>query len=44
MRIIALCIIFSACSNEHKEFNSESKYTNSPTMGDAARASGEKPF
>jgi hypothetical protein len=44
MKIVILCIMFSACSGEHRAIKQESKYTNSPTMGDAARASGEKPF
>jgi len=39
-----ICVVLSSCSIKHESIKLQSKYTNSPTMGDAARAGGEKPF
>jgi len=47
MKFISLAFIlfvFSSCSSSKNINEATSKYTNSPTMGDAARAGGEKPF
>jgi hypothetical protein len=42
--LLLLCFVLSSCSQDKDMQEYTSKYTNSPTMGDAARASGEKPF
>jgi len=41
---LLFCVILSSCSMKQESIELQSKYTNSPTMGDAARAGGEKPF
>jgi len=42
--LLLLCVFFSSCSNRHEQIEAFTRYTNTPTMGDAARAGGEKPF
>jgi hypothetical protein len=44
MKLILLCALLAGCSSKAINSDFTSKYTNSPTMGDAARAGGEKPF
>jgi hypothetical protein len=44
INLILLCFVLSSCSQDKDMHEYTSKYTNSPTMGDAARASGENPF
>jgi len=44
INLLLLCFVLSSCSQDKDMQEYTSKYTNSPTMGDAARASGEKPF
>jgi len=41
---LLLFFVLSSCSQDKDMHEYTSKYTNSPTMGDAARASGDKPF
>ena len=42
--LLLLCVFFSACSSHREQAELLTRYTNTPTMGDAARAGGEKPF
>jgi hypothetical protein len=41
---LLLCFVLSSCSQDKDMQEYTLKYTNSPTMGDAARAAGEMPF
>ena len=45
-RIILIAVSFTLCACSAPQDGSEqaTRYTNTPTMGDAARAGGEKPF
>jgi hypothetical protein len=45
MKLILLCaVMLAGCSPAPVAVEVHTRYTNTPTMGDAARASGEKPF
>jgi hypothetical protein len=45
MRLILLCaVMLAGCSPAPVAVEVPTRYTNTPTMGDAARAGGEKPF
>jgi hypothetical protein len=42
--VIFLCAVLAGCSPAPLAVEVPTRYTNTPSMGDAARASGEKPF
>lgn len=44
IRVILLSSVLAGCSPAPVAFETPTRYTNTPTMGDAARAGGEKPF
>jgi len=44
IRMLLLCAVLAGCSPGPVAVEVPTRYTNTPTMGDAARASGEKPF
>jgi hypothetical protein len=44
IRAIVLCSLISGCSPVPIAVEVPTRHTNTPTMGDAARAGGEKPF
>jgi hypothetical protein len=45
MKLILLCaVMLAGCSPAPVAVEVPTRYTNTPTMGDAARAGGEKPF
>jgi len=44
INLLLLCFVLSSCSQDKDMQEYASKYINAPTMGDAARASGENPF